>query len=68
MKNKPLLSRNLTVMDSRTDNYRTRCHHCILLNSGVLTEKSPPNTSTLLLGVEFKPTDALPYPSEPKPT
>jgi len=28
------------VLDSRSHGYRARCHHGILLNSGVLTEKS----------------------------
>ena len=55
------------VLDSRSHGYRARCRHCILLNSGALTEKSFLITDTFTPIPVVRPIDALPLPSESQP-
>ena len=55
------------VLDSRSHGYRARCRHCILLNSGALTEKSSLITYTFQPILVVRQIDALPLSSESQP-
>ena len=55
------------VLDRCSHGYRARCRHCILLNSGALTEKSALITYTFQPIPVVRPIDALPLPSESQP-